>query len=56
MQQFYTTEGQQLFVYINDEDLNNELNEVIWRSVPRFIDEKGYKLLESLIDNSIPEK
>ena len=56
LQQFYTTEGQQLFVYINDEDLNNQLYDVIWSSVPRFIDEKGYKLFESLIDNSIPEK
>ena len=56
LQQFYTTEGQQFFVYVDDEDLNNEFNDVIWRSVPRFIDEKGYKLLESLIDNSIPEK
>jgi len=56
LQKFHTKDGLDSFIYVGNEQTNKDIGDVVWSSVPRFIEEEGYILLKSLINDAIPEK
>ena len=53
LQTFHADNNAELWMYTADEEINNQVREIVWRSVPRLIEAKGYQSLDDVINSRI---